>query len=129
MKASLLLSLSYMPNNESRLGFRSKDDSARIGRLSNALGFIGNMKQLIHAIDHQGRQDCAYELKNWEGLQWVLNCKLTKGIVALDLWFQNFGFEEQLTTIFSWQGNTQEFRDSINHMIDRAGHYKYFKKY
>jgi hypothetical protein len=56
----------------------------------------------------------------------VLNCTFKKGIVALDLWFQKYGFQEQLKTIFSWQGSAEEFRESINLMIYKADGYKYF---
>jgi hypothetical protein len=127
MKINLLLSLDYMAGNEGMLTFKNHSQSARILRLVNSLSFIGNMKQLSHSIDHYGKQDCAYELTNWEGLQWVLNCTFKKGIVALDLWFQKFGFSDQLNTIFSWEGNGEEFRESINLMIDSAGKYKYFR--
>ena len=126
MKINLLLSLKYLKGNEGMLAFKTKFDSARIARISNSLGFVGNMKQLSHSIDNEGKQDSAYELTNWEGLQWVLNCTFKKGIVALDLWFQKYGFQEQLKTIFSWQGSADEFRQSINLMIHKAEGYKYF---
>lgn len=115
-----------MPGNEGMLTFKNQRDCVRISRLSNSLRFMGNMKHLSHAIDHQGKQDCAYELTNWLGLQWVLNCTVKRGIVALDLWFQNLGFKEQLNTLFSWEGTGEELRESINLMIDGAGKYKYF---
>ncbi|MFP5082209.1 hypothetical protein [Pedobacter sp. JCM 36344] len=115
-----------MPDNEGMLTFKNHGQNAHINRLSNSLGFVGKMKHLSHAIDHHGKQECAYELRDWKGFQWVLNCTFRKGIVALDLWMQKYGFKEQLKTIFSWEGNAEEFRESINLMIDKAESYKYF---
>jgi hypothetical protein len=117
-----------MRNNEGMLTFKNHSQNAGINRLSNSLGFVGKMKHLSHAIDHYGTQDCAYELSNYKGLQWVLNCTFKKGIVALELWMQKFGFKDRLNTIFSWEGNSDEFRESINLMIDKAESYKYFSR-
>jgi hypothetical protein len=129
MNINLLLSLSYRTGNEGILYFKTEGKSLRINRLSNILGFVGNMKQLSQAIHSYGKQDCAYEMTNWQGLQWVLNCTFKKGFVALDIWFQKMGFSEELNTAFSWQGNALEFGETIDLMIEKAGPYKYFRRH
>ncbi|RZK80547.1 MAG: hypothetical protein EOO92_07455 [Pedobacter sp.] len=95
--------------------------------MENALQFVANMKQLSMAIDLDARQDCAYQLSNWKGLQWVLNCTFKRGIVGLEMWFQNQGFDEPLNTVFDWRGKADEFRDAVNFMITKMGRYKFFK--
>jgi hypothetical protein len=128
MKIDLLLSLHYMPDNEGLLIFRNNKDRIEMSRLTNSLQFLGNMQQLSQAIIQEGKQDCTYELTSFKGLQWVLDCTYKKGVVALDVWLQQFGFQDQLDTIFSWQGKAMEFRDSVALIIKNAGKYKYFAK-
>ncbi|TKC09208.1 hypothetical protein [Pedobacter frigoris] len=62
------------------------------------------MKQLEQAICSGAGQDCRYELRNDSGLEWILACRFGKGLVALELWFQKFGFNEPLEASFDWQG-------------------------
>ena len=129
MDINILMNLNYRSGNEGMLSFKNHGDCLRISRLSNILGFVGNMKQLSKAIHNYGKQDCAYELTNWEGLQWILNCTFKKGVVALDIWFQKLGFSEQLNTAFTWQGNALEFGESIDLMIEKAGPYNFFRRH
>jgi len=128
MKIDLLVSLHHMPDNEGLLILRNNSERIQMNRLTNSLQFMGNMKQLSQAIIQEGKQDCAYELTSWKGVEWILNCTFKKGVVALDVWFQQSGFQDQLDTIFSWQGKALEFRDSIALMIENAGRYKYFAR-
>ncbi len=115
-----------MPDNEGVIIFESASESIRINRLNNVLQFIATLKQLTMAIDLGGRQDCYQELKNWHGLQWVLNCTFKRELVGLEVWYQKRGFAEQLKTVFNWQGKAAEFRDAVNGMIERMGRYLYF---
>lgn len=127
MKIDLLLSLHHLPNNEGLLIFRNNSERIEMSRLTNSLQFLGNMQQLSQAIIQHGKQNCTYELNSWKGLQWVLNCTFKKGVVALDVWLQHLGFQDQLNTIFSWEGKALQFRDSVALMIKSAGKYKYFR--
>jgi len=127
MKIDLLLSLHHLPDNEGLLILRNNSERIEMNRLTNSLQFLGNMQQLSQAIIQEGKQDCTYELTSWKGLQWVLNCTFKKGVVALDVWLQQRGFQDQLNTIFSWEGKALQFRDSVALMIKSAGKYKYFR--
>jgi hypothetical protein len=127
MKIDLLLSLHHLPDNEGLLILRNNSERIEMNRLTNSLQFLGNMQLLSQAIIQEGKQDCTYELTSWKGLQWVLNCTFKKGVVALDVWLQQLGFQDQLHTIFSWEGKALQFRDSVALMIKSAGKYKYFR--
>jgi hypothetical protein len=127
MKIDLLISLHHLPDNEGLLILRNNSERIEMNRLTNSLQFLGNMQHLSQAIIQEGNQDCTYELTSWKGLQWVLNCTFKKGVVALDIWLQQLGFQDQLHTIFSWEGKALQFRDSVALMIKSAGKYKYFR--
>jgi hypothetical protein len=127
MKIDLLISLHHLPDNEGLLILRNNSERIEMNRLTNSLQFLGNMQLLSQAIILEGKQDCTYELTSWKGLQWVLNCTFKKGVVALDVWLQQLGFQDQLNTIFSWEGKALQFRDSVALMIKSAGKYKYFR--
>lgn len=127
MKIDLLLSLRHLPENEGLLILRNNSERIEMSRLTNSLQFLGNMQQLSQAIIQAGKQDCTYELTSWKGLQWVLNCTFKKGVVALDVWLQQLGFQDQLHTIFTWEGKALQFRDSVALMIKNAGKYKHFR--
>nr|WP_121272155.1 hypothetical protein [Pedobacter schmidteae] len=118
-KYLLLLDLYLMKNREVSLVLKSGYTSARIERFCNALQFVGRMKQLSKAIDTGANQDCAYELRNFKGLEWILACRFAKGVVALELWFEQLGFCEKLEMPFDWKGSAQEFRDAVDRMIRR----------
>lgn len=124
-KHLLLLNLYLMKNNLGSLVFKNGDISARIERLCDTLQFAGKMKQLSMAIETGANQDCAYQLVNAKGSEWVLACRFTKGIVALELWFQQLGFNERVASPFNWQGTMVEFRDAVNRMIDKMGRYRF----
>lgn len=123
---SLRLIMHYAPQNKGLLIFKSLRHKLSINYLKNGLQFIANMKQLSMAVLQQGAKDCAYELCNDKGKEWILNCRLKKNMVDLEIWFQKHGFNEQLETVFNWQGQATEFIDAVNLMINKAGRYKFF---
>lgn len=115
----------FMAGNCGRLIFKNGNDAARIEKLCNALQFAASMKQLSMAIESGAAQDCGYELKNAKGLKWVLACRASEGMVALDLWFQQLGINDKLDNLFNWRGNVEEFKNAINNFIDRLPKYRF----
>ncbi|MBB5438018.1 MULTISPECIES: hypothetical protein [Pedobacter] len=116
-----------MKDNLGSLVLKYGDVSARIDRMCAALQFAGRMKQLIMAIDTGASQDCAYRLTNLKGLEWILNCRVVKGMVALELWLEKLGCNERLVVPFDWRGSVEEFRNAINRMIDRMPAYQFYR--
>lgn len=125
MTNHLLLQIHFNIDNRGSLILKKAGMSARINDLLAPLTFVANMKQLSLAMDSGARQNCAYEIKNGEGLEWVLACRFAKGIVALELWFQKFGFSEQLDTLFSWEGTAKEFGRSVSKLVERLPVYRF----
>jgi hypothetical protein len=125
MTNHLLLQMHMNIDNQGSLVLKRSGMSARINDLLAPLTFVANMKQLSLAVDTGARQNCAYEIKNTKGLEWVLACRFAKGIVALELWFQKFGFNEHLETLFSWEGTAKEFGKSVNKLVERLPVYRF----
>ena len=125
---SLKLSVHLMPDNEGVVVFNCSGQKLRINRLNRVLQFVANLKHLSMAIDLAGKVDSCYELSDYLGLQWILNCTFKKGVVGLELWFQDHGFSDHLDTVFNWRGTADDFRNAVNFMIDKMGSYQFFKK-
>lgn len=127
MKDKLLLEMHLLPGNQGTLVMKNSGKAIWLKKLSDALSFVGNMKQLERAIYSGANQDCRYELRNDLGLEWILACRFEKGLVGLELWFQKFGFNEPLETLFDWQGSVIEFRSAVNRFIGRLPRYSFWK--
>lgn len=121
----LLLELHFNAQNCGKLVLKSPDQFFRLEKLDNALPFVASLHQLTKAIDAGARKDCGYELKDRNGKEWLLECKFIKGLVDLQLWFQNLSFNEGLETLFNWRGTAQEFVKAVNGMVERLPKYRF----
>lgn len=121
----LLLELFLNRKNYGKLVFKATGQILRLDKLENALPFVASLHQLTKAIDAGAKQDCGYELKDHNGKAWLLECKFVKGLVDLQLWFQNLGFNERLETLFNWRGTAEEFVKAVKMMIERMPRYRF----
>lgn len=121
----LLLELHFNAQNYGKLVLKTAGQLFRLERLENALRLVASLHQLSKAIDAGTSKDCGYELKDRNGKEWLLECKFIKGLVDLQLWFQNLGFNERLETLFNWRGPAEDFVKAINGMIERMPRYRF----
>ncbi|MGY4383406.1 hypothetical protein ACVWYN_000425 [Pedobacter sp. UYP24] len=122
----LTLAIKLRPENMGTITMGIGKFRNSITGVVNILRFVGNLKHLTKMITLGADLDCGYEIKDSNGLEWVLSCKVNDGKVGLNLWFQGFGAIEKLENLFDWAGTKEEFDDAISRMLTRLGRYKWF---
>ncbi|SMC88889.1 hypothetical protein [Pedobacter africanus] len=121
----LLLELHLNAKNSGKLVLKSPGQLLRLKKLDNAMPLVASLHQLSKAIDAGAVQNCGYELRDINGKEWLLECKVIRGLVDLQLWFQSLDLNEQLQTLFNWRGPVREFVSAINGMIERMPKYRF----
>nr|WP_157247126.1 hypothetical protein [Pedobacter panaciterrae] len=102
-----------MHGNSATVIFKCNNIPFKIKALCNALQFVAMMEQLRRAIATGAKQNCYHLLTDKQDREWILECRCVNGIVALEIWFQGFGFHEQMETMFSWDGIVAEFDNAV----------------
>ena len=107
------LNIFMMHGNMAGITLKQDGQQFKIAQLCNALQFVATMEQHRRAINSGGGHELCYELQDWKGNEWVLSCRCGNRMVLLEVWVQNPGSQDNLHTVFSWDGSAGEFDRAI----------------
>lgn len=113
---TLHLNIYLRQNNRACMVFKRDGFLYRIGNLLNALQFVAEMEWLSRTIARGEQPNFLYDLWDNHNKQWVLECSVLNGIVALNLWLRCKSPNEHLSARFCWDGEATAFRRAVRNM-------------
>lgn len=114
----LQLNIFMMHGNMAGMILKQEGQQFKIAQLCNALQFVATMEQHRRAINSGGGQELCYELRDSRGNEWLLSCRCGNRMVLLEVWVQNPGSQDNLHTVFSWEGSVGEFDYAVRKLSD-----------
>ena len=113
------MNIFMMHGNMAGMSLKREGQQFKIAQLCNALQFVATMEQHRIAIVSGGGHELCYELRDSRENEWVLSCRYGNRMVLLEVWVQNPGSQDNLHTVFSWEGSAGEFDYAVRVMSER----------
>ncbi|TCD03129.1 hypothetical protein [Pedobacter psychroterrae] len=109
----LQLNIFMMHGNMAGMTLKREGQQFKVAQLCNALQFVATMEQHRIAIASGGGHELCYDLRDSKGNEWVLSYRCGNRMVLLEVWVQHPGSQDNLHTVFSWEGSVGEFDKAI----------------